>query len=249
MMKIINFTVLFIIFSTLIFADNGIERKEGTHLTDKHRTYSEGDIQLLPEFSLTETVRNNIINHDTDFLVEFVFKLPVLPPEMISLQTLSSLLLDIETLEGIEYWSGARGRMHPYIKKSYRVEEKGNRIALPSLTLSESTSSAEFIQFQRDTSFGSNWYQVNLEITSDSILFKTINLTDLKAFTKKTADKEGILLQMVIIPGEDETTMYCAVALKEFPSIGWTQGGIAGSFNHRISALEAWFADRAFGKE
>ena len=247
--RIIFFTALVLIFTSVLSAGNGIDRKEGTHLTDKYREYSNGEIQLMPESTLSETVRQNIVNHGTQFLIEIVYVLPVLPIEMTSLQTLAALLLDIRSLEGIEYWSGGRGRMYPYIKKSYRVEENRSRTPLPSPGLDNGERTVEFIQFQKDTSFGANWYQVNLEIGSDSILLKTLNLTDLKAFTKKTADSEGVLLQIMIVPGDDETLMYCAVSLKEFPPIGWSQGGIAGSFNHRVSALEAWFADRVFGKE
>lgn len=238
--------VMVLIIPLTIFADTGIERKQGTHFTNKIRDYSEGEIQLIPEFSLTETIRNNIINHGTQFLVEFVFELPVLPPDAASLQSLAELLIDIGSLEGIKYWSGGRGRMYPYIKKSYRVEESGSRSSLPLPTITEDTNSVEFIQFQRDTSFGTNWYKVNLEIGSDAVLMNTLNLTELKAFTKKTSDAEGVLLQMAIIPYDDKTIMYCAVALREFPPIGWSQGGVAGSFNHRVSALEAWFADRVF---
>ena len=246
----IAFLILAFFVGSIGFADeNGRERKEGTHFTDKAREYSEGEITLLPDFSFSNAIRENITAHGTAFLVEFLFTLPALPDEYASLDAVADLLLDIETLEGIEYWSGGRDRMYPYIRKSCRVESIGSKDPLPVPEPMTPGGPVDFIQYQKDSSFGSNWYDVSVESGEDAILMKTVNLTELKAFTKKTADAGGVLLQMAVIPREEDALMYCAVAMKEFPPIGWSQGGVAGSFNNRISALEAWFADRVYGLE
>lgn len=250
-----NKSIIFVVFLAALItisvsaADSDRERKEGTHFTNKVREYSEGDIVLLPEFSLSEKIRLNIESHETTFLVEFLFTLPSLPDEYNTLDSIAALLLDVDSLEGIEYWSGGRGRMHPYIKKSYRVEALGSKTALPPANPAAMGRTVDFIQYQKDTSFGSNWYSASVMRSEDAILMTTVNLTELKSFTKKTSDAGGVLMQIAVIPGSSDVQMYIAMALKEFPPIGWSQGGVAGSFNHRISALEAWFADKVYGVE
>ena len=233
----------------VLLGEDDTERKEGTHYIDKIREHGEGDIVLLPDFSFSDDIRLSIESHKTTYLVEWLYTLPALPPGFATLDTLAALMLDVDSLEGIEYWSGGRGRMYPYIKKSYRVESPDSRNSLPPLNPAPAGTAAEFIQYQKDTSFGANWYEVSVEVGTDAVLMTTVNLTELKAFTKKTADAGGVLLQMSLIPREEDALLYCAVAMKEFPPLGWSPRGIAGSFDNRISALEAWFADRIYGME
>ena len=176
-------TFLFPIF--LFAEDEGKERKEGSHFTEKVRDYSEGDITLLPGFSFSDKIRRNIESHETTFLVEFLFTLPVLPAEYETLDSIAEILLDIESLDGIEYWSGGRGKMYPYIKKSCRVEALGSKEALPPLPPPAMGTVANFVQYQKDTSFGANWYMVGVEKSEDAILMTTVNLTELKSLYKK----------------------------------------------------------------
>ena len=139
--------------------------------------------------------------------------------------------------------------MAPYIKKSYRVDENGSRSAMPSLKWPSGKDTIRFTQFQRDTSFGTNWYDITVHLGTDSVLMETLNLTDLQAFTKKTQNAGGVLMQLAVIPETDRTIMYSAVAFKEFPPIGWGRSAVSGSFNHRISAIQSWFANTIYGPE
>ncbi|MDF1569632.1 MAG: hypothetical protein P1P77_16560 [Spirochaetaceae bacterium] len=232
-----------------IWAQNQFERKEGTHILAKERVYSDGEILSLPDFSFSSHIRDNIVGHDTEFLTEITWDMPPLPASYTDPKSLIDLFINVESLEGIEYWSGGRDRMHPYIKKSYRVESNGSRSALPPIKWPQDAQSVRFIHYQKDTSFGSNWYDMTLRAAPDAILMETVNLSDLTAYFQKTQDAGGVLMQMAVIPKTDRTIMYCAVAFKEFPPIGWGQSAVSGSFNHRISAIQAWFADTIFGPE
>lgn len=249
MKRLLFIAISFAVILSSLHSQEMSPRKEGTHFLEKDRVYSEDEFQLIPEFGFSDRIRSDILEHGTVFLVEFLYRLPELPPEIQTTREIANLILDVETLEGIEYWSGWRKRMHPYIRKSYRVENLGSKKPLPPLVLTGEDESASFIQYQKDTTFGNGWYRIDVEQSDDSVLMTTLNLTELKALTKKTAEAGGVLVQMAVIPHNDHVVLYCVVGLSKFPDVGWSQGGIAGSFNHRISALEAWFADRVYGRE
>ena len=230
-------------------AQETYEIKEGAHLTAKERVYSDGEIQLLPNFEFSDQIREKILAHDTGYLTEILWEMPPLPADISNPDRLMELLINVESLEGLEYWSGGRDRMAPYIKKSRRVESSGSKNALPPLEWSGDSDSISFVQMQKDTAFGTNWYDVSLYRGDNTVLMETLNLTDLRAYTRKTQDAGGVLLQMAVIPEEDRTLMYTAVAFKVFPPIGWGRSAVSGSFNHRVSAIQAWFATAVFGPE
>ncbi len=233
-----------------LYAGEGLPSEAlGLNFTARQLNYVEegADITLLPAFSGYKDYVKGLNTFAPSSVVELLYTMPL--PETggkeIRLYLLQALAR-ISSLEGLEYWSGSRGRMYTYLEEAYPVSAKRSRKQLDDPSFSRLPDKEQNLYvFQKDTTFGKAWYEVHYTVLEDGILLSMVN-TSVIRYKMFPVMREGRLrIDLLALPGKDELVFYGSAAFK----LGYTFGikmDLSGSFDHRMSALQSWFARQIY---
>jgi hypothetical protein len=176
-----------------------------------------------------------------------------LPPQTASLSAdelmihILNTLRAVTTQEGITYISHRRGNTpHPLFTRSYHVERPGSRKELEDPVLEELPAKIEDIIFQRDTSFGGNFYQFSYAVHENMIYLNVKNLTTLAVFGIIPAvPKETLNIIFGISILEEGILCYSQAVIEDqepsFTFLGFSVH-LPSAFQRRITALQEWFS-------
>jgi len=238
---------LFIWPLTLVSAEKP-EEWNGINFLERQLNYVEsGEISLLPDFELSGDIQKEIRNFDPSGCVELLYRMPRLEGhEDEQMLYILNRVSRISTMEGIKYYSGSRQAMYPYLEKAAVVEKRKSEKKVGDPFFDSLPDRPHTITvYQRDTTFGNTWYDVDLETTPSAIRLSMINNTTMRYKMFPVLRKGRLHIELIIIPREDDLLFYGLAAFK----IGNTFGidiSLDQSFDHRMSALQVWFDKQVY---
>lgn len=251
-MKSTKTIVLLIVFSLLavsaVSAKKPPERK-GVNYSERELNYIEesADVSLLPDFEGSADLRSKLKDFDPSGVVELLYTMPL--PDTKGQDMMLYILqhvAKISTMEGIEYYSGSRKAMYPYLEKNYVVAtRRGTKKVDDPVFHTLPDEPVNLYVFQDDTTFSKAWYDVSYEVTGDAIHLSLTN-TSVIRYKMFPVMREGRLkIDLIVIPRENDLLFYGSAAFK----IGSTFGidlKLDKSFDHRMSALQVWFSNQCY---
>jgi len=155
----------------------------------------------------------------------------------------------ISTQEGITYISHRAGnKPKELIEKSWYLETPKSRSSMPDPVSTSVPPTAEYIVYQKDSSFGSNIYRHRYTTSATEIFVNVVNLETMRVFgIFKAVDKEQLAIAMATTQ-VDEGLLLVAMATIEGRDPQVKVLGISvdlpSSFTRRTTALGEWFADQ-----
>ncbi len=247
--KQISLVFLFLAAAALSAGEDLPPEALGRDFTDRKLNYTEDgpDVVLLPHFSASEAYRKELQAFEPSGVVELLCTMPLAKTgekdmRLYLLQALSR----ISSLEGLEYYSGSRGRMHTYLEKAYAVEtRRGSRKKQDPVFHSLPEKEDSFHVFQKDTTFGKAWYKVSYRVLEDGILLSMVNTSVIRYKIFPVMREGNLRIDLLALPGKDSLLFYGTAAFR----LGYTFGmdiNLSDSFDHRMSALQNWFARQIY---
>jgi len=228
------------------------ELKDGQILNGK--SFQEDVRRLVPVGSIAMEHLAAALDKPESFTVVSLTFIPY-PDYMYSMTeeerqvTIFNTMRSISTQEGITYISHRAGNKPKIlIEKSWYLETPKSRSSMADPVSTSVPPTAEYIVYQKDSSFGSNIYRyrystslteifvnvVNLETMRVFGIFKAVDTEQLAIAMSTTQVDEGLLLvAMATIEGRDPEVKVLGISV-DLPS----------SFTRRTTALGEWFVNQ-----
>jgi len=202
---------------------------------------------LLPAHQAAEALRAALAAEKPTVLVEAAFVLPRKAPDEATgraaeLASIYGLLRSLGSLQGIEYWSASRNKWRTFYAESYRIDglETKRKLADPPAPAPGAVPAAEGVfAFQRDLSFGSNYYRYDFRSFADAVSLESTNLTRMSYGPVPVMAVGALKTRLLVIQARDAILFYAASGA-DAPSI--FRGKLEDSFGNRAEALFRWFA-------
>jgi len=104
-----------------------------------------------------------------------------------------------------------------------------------------------FVLYQKDTTFGANWYDVTSRLNSRVIRLTMTNLNRMWYLIIPAMAPGGIKIDLVIIPGTETLQFYALCQMKQqVDEVFGKKIYLPGVFDHRVSAIQGWFARQIY---
>ncbi|MFW5994522.1 MAG: DUF6675 family protein [Spirochaetia bacterium] len=225
---------------------DGIDLDTGETIT--RTADSIADTRLMPETNgLREAIENNLEEISERIIVESARLVAVPPgaePDSDSQEqlTVANILRNIESMEGIEYYSERRDRMRTLFAKSSRISGPEDTEPVPYEPVTTIPDSETVHALQEDLTFGENIYRFQYERLSNAQLLSIENLERLTYGILPAIGRENLRMFVVAIPVEQGLLFYGAAAV-QVPTLMGLGNRIATSFENRVNALAQWFED------
>ena len=250
-MKQLSMIVIIFLFSSVcLFAERPLEW-EGWHYISKEKsTTKELSLSLLPDFEGRDEVIQSLIVNAPEMSLEMLYEMP-LPDtggeEMFLF--LFNHLNSFSSMEGIEYYSANKDRMTLYLEKCFLVKKKGKKTPIENPVFSQLPDEIDYVIYQKDTTFGSNWYSVTTKVSEDALWLSMTNIGSMKYFFIPIMGKGDIKIDIIIIPDGDTIKLYTLSQLKKAVSnVLGKKIYLPGVFDHRVSAIQGWFAHQIYSE-
>ena len=146
----------------------------------------------------------------------------------------------ISSMKGIEYYSRSREKMRLLFEESFRVDELKSKTALPDILVNSIPANDQLICFQKDLSFGKNWYQLDYSYSPDAISLRYMNLDSMYYSIIKAVSSENLHIHLTVLCIEDKLIIYGVSAADVFSMFGFEKKA-EGSFYERLKAIRNWF--------
>ncbi|MBN1798183.1 MAG: hypothetical protein JW822_06385 [Spirochaetales bacterium] len=156
---------------------------------------------------------------------------------------LYNILRSVQSLKGIEYYSGSRGRMRIMFHDAYIVDSPQTKNKIPDRLVSIIPAYSTLFIYQNDSSFGENIFETVYYSENGYFLMKMENLTKIWYGLVPLIDPHNLNYIIFIYPKEDTILFYSVVCVNAFNLFGIAESRTA-SFYYRIKALFNWFCSR-----
>jgi len=242
-------TVFILLSSLSVLSADSPSMKDGVNFTDRSLNFIEdsSSLSLIPSFIGKAIVERDIRAFEPSGVVEVLYTMPL--PDTGGQDMLLHILQSISavsSLQGIEYWSGSRQSMYPYLEEAYAVEKrKSNKRIDDPVFNTLPVGPQTFAVYQNDTTFGKAWYDVTYEVTGDAIRLSMVNTTTIRYKFFPVLRDENLRIELVIVPGKKELLFYGLAAFKLGNTFG-IQLHLDQSFDHRMSAFQIWFSNQTY---
>ena len=256
---------IFILFFLLIFHFNAFSESLSGILPQLNQTEisqlqqgdylknSSGDhlLEYLPSGELSRTIKTYQKTKTPELFIEVLCLIP--RPDIRQEELLLFLFNNIGAVsdqEGLEYRSYNRGnKMYPLIVKSWYIEDpdKKNSI-IPDPVKNAMPSEETRYVFQKDTTFGGNYYKHRYITTKNEILLDISNLSEMSAKgLVKIAEEGELQMFFLLIPVNEGILCYSAAFIRKKPPYDEIMGykvNPVGSFEKRVKVIMDWFQNR-----
>ena len=155
----------------------------------------------------------------------------------------ANLLLEIRTLEGLEYYSASRKKMRTLFLQSYVIDgpDSQNRVTDPRVAGVPAAGSVTL--FQQDNTFGKNKLTLTYEVTSSTIHMVTENITRFYWGLIPLIKPERLHMHVLIHMTENFILYYGNFGAKAL-RLRLFEKRIHDSFYNRLVALYGWFEQK-----
>lgn len=222
----------------------------------KGKSFSDDVLRLVPEGTITYTHLQDMLATPDSFTVVSLTYVPY--PEYMKHMDVEerqvhifNTMRSISTQEGITYISHRAGnKPKVLIEKSWYLEDVNSRSGLADPVSDSVPPTAEYVVFQRDSSFGSNKYSHSYETSATEIFVNVKNLETMRVFSIFKAVEEGKLAIAMATNQLDDGLLLSAMATIEgrdpqIKILGITVD-LPSAFTRRTTALGEWFVDRLY---
>ncbi|WP_010254803.1 DUF6675 family protein [Treponema primitia] len=152
--------------------------------------------------------------------------------------------LAISSLQGIEYFSVSRNRMHTFYETSTVIDGPDTKRPRPDPVYTTPPKELLIYARQKDLTFGDNIYQYTYYAYPDSLIFIQENLSSMSVGPIAVVRKNRLRSVVAVIDAGDSLLVYVASMAKaaSFPGMNERVGR---SFSNRAEAILSWFSKRA----
>lgn len=212
------------------------------------KTFKGADqLSLLPDINISREIRADINALDPKIGVEilYIMDLPGHIKTMSSLEKdlhLYNTMRKISRMQGIEYYSRSREKMRLLFEKSYLVEKLKSKTALPDSLVENIPEQDRLVCFQKDLSFGTNFYQLDYSYSPGTITLRYMNLDSMYYSIIKAVSPGNLNIYLVVLYTEEKLIIYGLSAADVFSLFGFKKKA-EGSFYERLKAIRNWFID------
>jgi hypothetical protein len=153
-------------------------------------------------------------------------------------------LLDLSTLEGIQYYSASRKSMRTFFEYSGVIDGTNTKNPIPDPVYSVLPEKLTLYARQKDLTFGDNIYRYEYLINSDSVFFVQENVTTLTVAIFPVVGKGKLRTFVAVFDCGDVLLIYVA-SMAKTASIPGMGERVSDSFSNRAEAVLKWFSGRA----
>jgi uncharacterized protein DUF6675 len=240
--------IIYFLSSVCLFADRPPEW-EGWHYTSKEKSTSKDTtLVLLPDFDERNELIQSVQLNSPEMSLEMLYEMPL--PDINGEELflfLFNRLNSFSSMKGIKYYSANKDRMTLYLEDCFLVLKKGKKTPLENPVYSELPEEINFVIYQKDTTFGSNWYNVTTKVSEDVIWLSMTNISTMKYLFFPIMGKGDIKIDIIIVPEENSIKLYTLSQLKKAVSkVLGKKIYLPGVFDHRVSAIQGWFAQQIY---
>lgn len=158
------------------------------------------------------------------------------------------------TMTGINYWSQSRQRFREFYTLSHLVNPQNRSVAVQDPRFSSIPPQSTLILRQIDSSFGENFFRVQVnQFSQPTLSSETLPIQGFHLYlTNETSLRQGI----ITLARPEEVTIDLIIGIQEgyflfygttdltVPQVFGLRDRAAASFYHRLMALYRWFYDQ-----
>ncbi|MFP4363872.1 MAG: DUF6675 family protein [Spirochaetia bacterium] len=201
------------------------------------------ELSLLPNVEGAQPLTEDFQNTNFAYATETLQYIPTPNTDYTeedNLVAVYNTLRSISTLEGLEYYSVSRGRMHTLFSQAYTINSPDAQEEIPDRHVAVIPQESTVYAMQDDSRFGPNIYRLEYTVFPDSILLSSKNLTGLYYTFVRVIAPEDLSLQVLVIPTEDALVFY---GLSYAPGVRlpFLSDRIQSSIENRLEAFARWF--------
>ena len=157
--------------------------------------------------------------------------------------TAANLLLELSTLEGLEYYSASRERMRTLFVQSFAIDDVELENRVPDPTVAAAPAEGGALMFQEDMTFGKNKLRVHYVVSDSTIHMVTENITSFFWGPIRLIRPGRMRLHVLIYEAENFILYYGNFGAKAI-RISILEKRIYNSFYNRLTALYGWFEQK-----
>lgn len=199
-------------------------------------------LTLVPDKRFSSLIQEDLESREYTIGVEV---LNIIPGEHddFDMVTAANNLLELSTLEGLEYYSASREQMRTLFVQSYAIDtaESANRIVDPSID--ELPAEGNVVMFQEDMTFGKNVLEIQYTVTQATIHMVTKNITTFSWGPIPLIRPDRLRLNVVVYKTENFILYYGNFGAKAI-KLRILNKRIYNSFYNRLMALYGWFEQK-----
>jgi hypothetical protein len=202
-------------------------------------------LRLFPRLPSRDRVARRIAELDATVGVEMIVSYrPASGPPGGDRRTIYNALHAVSSLEGIEYFSASRGRMHTFFYDASFVESADGGARLPDPLLDEAPqpglSERRYASFE-DATFGRYVVEVAYEVGESSFVLGLTNAGTIRKMLIPFVQPGALLSTIVVVPLEDQIVVYGVSCVRALNVLGLVERRGEDSFTNRLAALMSWF--------
>ncbi|TVR56471.1 MAG: hypothetical protein EA426_13530 [Spirochaetaceae bacterium] len=201
------------------------------------RFFTSGTPALAPASPAGDRIRAAIEDNRPRFGVEVLGRFEAVEAGGLEIY---NALLAVSSLEGITYHSASRDTGRTFYHESYAVDSRRNRIDDPVAV--RVPDSREVAVFQRDATFGGNYYVYRYSFTGDTITLTATNTSTMTYGILPLIRSGNFTTHVVVLIEPDAVVFYGVGAVRTLPVFGM-EDRVSASFASRIRAIYSWFSD------
>ncbi len=244
----ISLAVVFLLSSVSVFGEKPPEGDGWNFLSKEKKVISGSDLTLLPEFEESIEFLESVKRNNPRTSLEMLYTMPLPEANEDLFLYLFNYLNKFSLMEGIDYYSSRKGGMVPYLDKSFLVEKAGSKKPLSDPFYTVLPGEISYTVFQKDSTFGSNWYNVDIKVYEDAVWLSMTNTGLMWYYFLPVLKAGGLKIDMIVIPGKENLKFYTLSQLQEEArkEVLGISIYLPGAFDHRVSALQGWFAKQIY---
>lgn len=206
--------------------------------------------RLIPETFANGTIADQVVSNDPSLGVESLYLLPYPEGEGLggAWEKSARILFQVESMEGIEYYSASRKRMRTLFTESYFVRNNESREKIDEPRFSAIPESFEQALLQTDLTFGTNIYDTRFDTDGEVLHFSMVNQTRMIYKFIPMVGPGSLIIHLLVYP-VDEGILFYGICSVDSISFFGLERSKKDSFFYRIEALQRWFRSRYGIKE
>ena len=198
---------------------------------------------MFPEKTLASKIVSDMKALPAVILVEALFAIPVEKDLIVQDDfrlKIYNILHKIDTMKGLKYYSETDKRMNVMFNDSYVIANPDSRTALPNPVLQRIPVWDRIYVFQDDARFDENTYEATYLYSNNTYRLSMRNLTTMYYGIIPLVQPKKLLLDMIVLPGEDHILFYSCIGADTYTLFGLEKKALP-SFSNRIKSLFSWF--------
>lgn len=212
--------------------------------------FDNAELKLVPDLYNAPRLRGDIEELDPSLIIEVLYMqdIPETLTENDSLDLfIYNTLRNISSMEGIEYWSNSKDKMRILFEESYRVEEFKSKDPAADKFVTSIPFFDRIICFQKDSTFGKNYYELEYEYSDSIVSLRYMNLDSMYYSIIKAVSKENLVMHFVIFRENEKLFVY-SICAADVASLFGMKKKAQASFYERLKAIRTWFLEELQSK-